>query len=105
MLSRTSEPELALYLKYQKALLPELTQWNHLIGGEYICGLEPGNASMKGRAWHREQGSLEELPGGGKRKFSIEIGVVQGRENVNELLGRLGHEVAGGNPAAKRAKH
>ena len=41
--------ELGLYFKYPQALMPQLMQWNHMVAGEYICGLEPGNAGMKGR--------------------------------------------------------
>ena len=40
---------LALYFKYPAAEMAQLTTWSHMVAGEYICGLEPGNANMLGR--------------------------------------------------------
>ena len=57
--------------------MEQLTQWSHVIAGEYICGIEPGNATMLGRKWTRENGTLEMR---GKRTFEIEIGVAHGKD-------------------------
>ena len=57
-----------------------------------------GNANMLGRQWHRERGKLDMIQPGEKRKFSIEISVVEGQE-LDALLTRLGHPpVAGDTP-------
>jgi hypothetical protein len=45
---------------------------------------------MKGRAWHRQRGLLEMLPPRGKRRFSLEIGVVEGAA-LGTMLATLGH--------------
>ena len=29
--------------------MKQLTTWSHMVAGEYICGIEPGNANMLGR--------------------------------------------------------
>ena len=39
----------------------------------------------QGRAWHRERGLLETLPPKGTRRFSLEIGVVEGAALVEML--------------------
>eukprot|EP01046_Picozoa_sp_COSAG06_P067201 COSAG06_NODE_17313_length_948_cov_1.787986_2_plen_86_part_00 len=56
------------------------------MAGEYICGIEPGNASMLGRQYHRENGLLETLRPFERRSFSIEIGVVEGKTALDGLL-------------------
>eukprot|EP01052_Picozoa_sp_SAG31_P013880 SAG31_NODE_847_length_11532_cov_2.297560_3_plen_79_part_00 len=78
------------------------------MAGEYICGIEPGNSNMLGRAWHRytanlrrqskhfffwsfsalitlfcrERNLLEELRPGERKEFSLEIGVVEVSPNT-----------------------
>ena len=90
-----------LFFRYPYEEMTQLTTWSHMVRGEYICGLEPGNANMRGRTWHQDQGLLETLPPGGKRRFSIEIGVVQGAALVG-MLAELGHgAMAGAGPSVK----
>ena len=86
--------DFALYFRYPLSQMKQLTTWSHMVKGEYICGLEPGNANMLGREWHRANNFLEELPPGGKRTFSIEIGVVEGREALAATLEELGYPAA-----------
>lgn len=78
--SSSADTGLGIYFRYPKEGMEQLTQWSHMIAGEYICGIEPGNATMLGRKWTRENGTLEMLPPGGKRTFELEIGVTQGKD-------------------------
>ena len=81
---------MGLYFRYPLACMKQLTTWSHMVRGEYICGIEPGNANMRGRAWHREQGLLESLGPRESRHFSLEVGVVEGEE-LATMLAALGH--------------
>jgi len=64
------------YMLYDYRQLPRLTQWKMLGEGAYVVGLEPGNASVTGRAAAREAGELVELEPGEAREYCLEIGVL-----------------------------
>ena len=38
---------LGLYFRYPHEEMQQLTTWSHMVAGEYICGLEPGNSNMQ----------------------------------------------------------
>lgn len=48
-------------LSYDGASLPVLTQWKSLRSGEYALGIEPGTATLRGRALEEEDGNLAVL--------------------------------------------
>ncbi|HUX39893.1 MAG TPA: aldose 1-epimerase family protein [Rectinemataceae bacterium] len=48
-------------LSYDGATLPVLTQWKSLRSGEYALGIEPGTATLRGRALEEESGNLTAL--------------------------------------------
>ena len=74
--------KLGLYWKYPKKEMPMLTQWQHFERGDYVGGVEPGNASMLGRAWNRKHRSLEYLDPGATREFHLELGVLDGEREI-----------------------
>ena len=51
-----------LYFRYPFAEMQQLTTWSHMVQGEYICGLEPGNANMQVRLAYL---SIHSLPSDG----------------------------------------
>lgn len=53
---RNPKLKLALSVSYNKAELPYLVQWKQQGCGEYVMGLEPGNALPEGAASNREKG-------------------------------------------------
>ena len=69
---------ISAYLRYGKRELPCFTQWKQLGEGEYVLGLEPGNCHPVSQAKLREDGKLEMLNPGEKRRFRIEFGVLEG---------------------------
>ena len=73
---------LGLYFRFPVREMPILNQWQHFHRGTYVTGIEPGNASVLGRAWNRRNGTLEYLPPGETREFHLEIGVLQGEEEI-----------------------
>ena len=62
---------LTLSMRYRLDQLPYFTQWKMLGKREYVCGLEPGNALVLGRAGERKAGRLDSLKPGESRSFEI----------------------------------
>jgi hypothetical protein len=79
------ELELAVYLKYRKDQLPKFTEWKMLAESEYVLGLEPGNCVPTGRVKQRETGDLKWLEPGENRQFGVEIGVLDGKAEIQQV--------------------
>jgi hypothetical protein len=74
--------ELGLYWKFNRREIPIVNQWQHFHKGTYVTGIEPGNASMLGRAWNRKHGLLQHIASGEIREFNVEIGVLDGAKEI-----------------------
>ena len=74
-----------LYWKFPIKEIPIVNQWQHFIRGTYVTGVEPGNVSMLGRAWNRKHGYLQHIQPGEVRDFHLEIGVLDGAEEIAEF--------------------
>jgi hypothetical protein len=81
--------ELGIYMKYQKNQLPQFTQWKMMGQGVYVCGLEPGNCGVLGRAKEREAGTLEFLNPGEIKESQLEIGVLTSRKEIEIFSKKL----------------
>lgn len=77
---------LAVFLKFQKAQLPCLTNWQHWGKGEYVTGLEPGTNPPIGQAKARENNELIFIQPGETRRYELQIDVLSGREKINKVL-------------------
>ena len=75
--------ERAVYLSYPKAEFPHFVQWKMMGMGEYVVGIEPGNITGH-RADMRRAGTLEFIPPGAVRRFSLEIGILDCEERITE---------------------
>jgi len=73
---------LGLYWKFPISEIPLVNQWQHFIRGTYVTGVEPGNVSMLGRAWNRKHGYLQHIQPEEVREFHLEIGVMDGAEEI-----------------------
>ncbi len=78
--------KLAAAVKYNKKELNHFGQWKMMSYGDYVCGLEPANCHVEGRAKVRADGLLQTLKPFEKRKFSLEIHVLEGDEEIAEGL-------------------
>lgn len=76
---------LGLTWRYPLAQMPVLNQWRHFHRGTYVMGVEPGNVSMLGRAWNRREGYLTHIQPDEVREFDLEIGVLDGAEEIEEF--------------------
>jgi len=81
---------LGVYLCFRKKELPFMLEWKQLGQGEYVVGIEPANCPMAPRAVLRKEGTLVHLAPGEVQEFSIEVGVLDGREELE----RFAHTVA-----------
>lgn len=77
---------LAVYIKFNPKQLPFLTQWKYENVKDYVLALEPANAPCHPRNLLRQNNMLPVLNPGEKIDFKVEIGVVEGNENISQTL-------------------
>jgi Domain of unknown function (DUF4432) len=81
--------QLGIYWKFPISEIPLVNQWQHFHQGTYITGVEPGNVSMLGRAWNRKHGYLRYIQPGEVREFHLEIGVLEGADEIAAFEARV----------------
>ncbi|GAA4305733.1 aldose 1-epimerase family protein [Compostibacter hankyongensis] len=77
---------MALALRFSKAQLPWLTNWQHWGKGEYVTGLEPGTHPPVGQAAAREAGTLILLEPGESRSYDLEMEVMTDKAKIDPFL-------------------
>jgi hypothetical protein len=82
--------QVGVYVRYRQKELPRYIEWKMMGEGTYVVGMEPANCSVMGRAGEREAGTLQHLESGEERRFSVEIGVVEGDEAIASFAGAHG---------------
>ena len=80
---------LALWVRYDTASLPYLSEWKMVGEADYVLGLEPCNAPVESRAELRRRGLLPSLAPGERKSFFLSIGVSCGRDEVQALTARV----------------
>ena len=53
---------------------------------EYVVGLEPSTHRLEGRRELKREGQIVPLAVGERREFEVEIGVLDGRPALDELM-------------------
>lgn len=71
---------LAVYVKFDSATLPYMTQWVLEDVKDYVAAIEPANVPCEARNILREMGILPELQPGEIKTFRVEIGIAEGAE-------------------------
>ncbi len=77
---------LAVALRFQKAQLPWLTNWQHWGKGEYVTGIEPGTHPPIGQSQARRDQSLIFLAPGESRSYDIELEVLTSTLQINDFV-------------------
>ena len=77
---------LALALRFDKAQLPWLTNWQHWAKGEFVTGLEPGTNPPIGQARARQENQLLVLAPGESRHYELEIEVLHSPAAIQDFL-------------------
>lgn len=79
---------------YTAETLPEFVQWKSMKRGTYVCGLEPANCRVTGRADERAAGRLKFLEPGQTVTYDVILSVLIGEEewdsfaaDVEEICG------------------
>ncbi len=80
-----NELALGLALRYRLEELPRFTEWKMMGEGTYVVGMEPANCRVGGRAAERAGGTLQFLEPGEERQFSVEIGILDGRDELDRF--------------------
>ncbi len=90
---------LALYLRFRTDTLPFLNEWKLLAETDYVVGLEPVNTMVLNRARLRREGRLPMLAPGETRDMELELGVLEGAEQIGHFVERVGRIISSGRGA------
>ena len=71
-----------IHLKFNKDNLGLLTEWKMMGKGEYVVGIEPGNAPVRGRAVERKEGYLKFIKPGQVVKNEIEVSILKSNDEI-----------------------
>lgn len=82
--------ELGLYVRFNINELPCFAQWKRLSQGDYVVGLEPANTRAIGRSSAKASGELKWIQPGERLAFHLEIGVLEGAEEIAEFEREVG---------------
>lgn len=66
---------LSVRITYNKEQLPFFVQWKMMGTNEYVCGLEPCNSTIEGRADSRARGTLYTMNPGETKVYNLKIQV------------------------------
>jgi hypothetical protein len=94
LINRSLGEGLGLYIRFRVDSLPFLSEWKMMGEGDYVVGLEPCNTKIDNRAWLRENGMLPEIRPGETREMELEIGVLDGLDEIDTFQNRV-REVLG----------
>jgi hypothetical protein len=89
------EAGLGLYQIYDREQFPYHFVWRMLGEGTYVVGIEPSTNRTAGRLDARERGELIELEAGEKRTYDLELGALEGEDEVNGFAARVASVVGG----------
>ena len=85
----TSRVGLGLSLRFSVSTLPFLNEWKMLGEVDYVVGFEPVNAKIVNRSILRSEGRLPMIEPGGEREMDIEIGVLEGRAEIDAFAAEV----------------
>ena len=77
---------LGLYIKFNKNNLPFLNEWKMMGKGEYVVGVEPTNAPVRGRETERREGYLKFIEPGQEIRNRIEIGILKSNVEIDDYI-------------------
>ena len=80
---------LGVYIRFDGKALPYLNEWKMMGEGDYVAALEPCNAPCENRASLRAKNLLPFLAPGETRKIEVEIGVLEGAQELAACEARL----------------
>jgi hypothetical protein len=83
------------YVVYNQRQFPQYLEWRMMGEGQYAVGIEPCTNTF-GRRIARDRGQLITLQPGERRVYDLEVGVLNGRADVDAFRRRVGAIMATG---------
>lgn len=80
------EKELAGYVAFNTDTLPRFLEWKMMKSHDYVLALEPCNTWGTDRKTSIENGKIEILKAYSSIKTSVEIGVIEGKDKINDFI-------------------
>ena len=80
---------LALAIRFKKAQLPWLTNWQHWGKGEYVTGLEPGTHQPVGQKEVKRRGEMTYLQPGESKEFNLELSLISEEQKLIKFVKQL----------------
>jgi hypothetical protein len=77
---------LGAYVKFDRKQFRHFGQWKMMGEGDYVVGLEPATWLPEGRSEARKHGELDMIQPGEIRVFEYELGVVESRDDISEIV-------------------
>jgi hypothetical protein len=77
---------IGVYLRYRHKELHRFAQWKNMAAGSYVCGLEPCNCSVQGRAHDRADKSLLFLKPGEEKEYYLELTVLPDNHAIKDIM-------------------
>ena len=87
--------ELGVYIRFPMRQLPKFSQWKVCRKGEYVHAFEPGNCYPAGRDALGKSGALEILSPMEKREEDLEIGILDGADEIAALRAEIQNLING----------
>ena len=81
---------LGAYVAYDTKYLPRLLEWKSMKSHDYVLGLEPCNTWGVNRAQALKEGKAAILPAYSSVETDLEIGILDGVEEIRDFLKKLG---------------
>ena len=73
---------LGVALEFDQKSLPWFMEWKSTAAGDYVLGLEPANASARGRLWQARNGGLPMLAPQERKTVSLRVWILDGAEDL-----------------------
>lgn len=91
-----NNPGFGVYCRYAAEKLPRFIEWKMMGAGTYVVGMEPANCSVMGRPEERNTGALQYIEPGEERHYDLEIGVLNGAEEIAAFEAQCSAALANG---------
>ncbi len=87
---------LGMEVRFDAKTLTQLTQWKQMGFGDYVLGIEPGNAIPEGRVAARSNGHLQMLAPGATETFTLGFRMLTSRREVDAFREASKHRILSG---------
>ena len=80
------ELEIGTYVRWETENLPNFQEWKNMRSHDYVLAIEPCNTYGLNRDAARKEGKIAMLPAYSSIETNVEIGVLDGMQEINEFI-------------------